>query len=219
MQGYKYSQIMNPFFDMPTDYKEAVKVYKTLAKTADQRLLRLERYSERENFGNALTYAYARAQRDIRAWSGEKATRFNTKAPENMQQLLAKIQDIKTFLGSESSTMEGLRTINEKRANTLNEKYGTEFSASDLAQFFESGGFNDYIRERIAGSDTAMETLGVIHKHKAEIVSKIEKARKQHRRVQVDFTKGPDHVDEVINEQINELLRKHPKQVLEFLKV
>lgn len=218
MQGYSYKQIMNPFFDMPMDYKEAVKVYKTLAKTADQRLVRLERYAERENYGNALTYSYARAQRDIRAWSGEKATRFNTKAPESLQELLAKIQDIKTFLSSESSTATGLKDINNKRASTLNDKYGTDFSGEELAEFFESGGFNDYVREKIAGSDTAMRTVAVMQKNKKELVDLIEKKRKQHKRVVVDFTKGPDAVSEVINEQVNGLLRKHPKQVLEYLK-
>ena len=64
------------------DYKpgeDALMYYKRLAKTADQRLVRLEQLSTQKGYENVTAYAYARAQYDIgRYTSGH---RFNTKPP------------------------------------------------------------------------------------------------------------------------------------------
>ena len=85
--------------------------YHRIAKVADQRLVRLEKLEGQEGYGNALQWAYKRAMSDIETWSGEGASRFNTKAPANANQLKAKINDIKTFLGSESSTKSGITEV------------------------------------------------------------------------------------------------------------
>lgn len=206
MQGYKYQQIMNPFFDMPTDYKEAVKVYKTLAKTADQRLVRLESYSHDPEMGNALQWAYARAQRDIKAWSGEAATRFNTAAPESMQQLMAKIEDIKTFLSSESSTKKGIIGILKERAETFNEKYGTSYSWDELGDFFDSELYEEL--DKSYGSDSMQEAIGVIQKNKKKILKALEKSKDINIKV-------PD--DEVLEDVVNEIIKEYGPEVQKFL--
>lgn len=206
MQGYKYQQIMNPFFEMPTDYKEAVKVYKTLAKTADQRLVRLESYSHDPNMGNALQWAYARAERDIKQWSGEKATRFNTAAPESMQQLLAKIEDIKTFLSSESSTKKGIIEILKGRAETFNEKYGTNYKWDELGDFFESEFYEDL--DKSYGSDTIQEAVAQIQKNKKKILKALEKSKEVNIRV-------PDN--EVLEDVVNDIIKDYGPEVQKFL--
>lgn len=206
MQGYKYQQIMNPFFEMPTDYKEAVKVYKTLAKTADQRLVRLEAYSHDKNMGNALQWAYARAERDIKQWSGEKATRFNTAAPESMQQLLAKIEDIKTFLSSESSTKKGIIEILKGRAETFNEKYGTNYKWDELGDFFESEFYEDL--DKSYGSDTIQEAVAQIQKNKKKILKALEKSKEVNIRV-------PDN--EVLEDVVNDIIKDYGPEVQKFL--
>ena len=78
--------------------------YRRIAKVADQRLVRLEQLAGQEGYGNATQWAYRRAMSDIETWSGEGAKRFHTKPPESLSAMRAKINDIKTFLGSESST-------------------------------------------------------------------------------------------------------------------
>lgn len=219
MQGYKYNQIMNPFFDMPTDYKEAVKVYKTLAKTADQRLVRLEAASHEEGFRGITSYAYARAQRDIKAWAGEEATRFNTKAPESMQQLLEKIEDIKTFLSSETSTKSGMIAINKRRVATINEKYGTNLSWKDLNEVFGDGSISEELDDTFAGSDSKIETVANLKKNKKKILKAIDDTKRKHQKVDVELSvkDASGKPDRVIEEKIKEMIANYPQEVREFL--
>lgn len=206
MKGYKTDQIMSPFFEMPVDYKEAVKVYRTLAKAADMRLVRLEAYSHDKNMGHALQWAYARAERDIKQWSGEKATRFNTKAPESMQQLLAKIEDIKTFLSSESSTKEGIKNSLKKRAETFNKEFGTSYRWDEIGDFFESEFYEDL--DKSYGSETIQEAVGVIQKNKKKILKAMEKSKDINIRV-------PDN--EVLEDVVNDIIKDYGPEVQKFL--
>ena len=112
--------------------------YRRIAKVADQRLVRLEKLADQPGYGNATQWAYKRAMRDIASWSGDDAKRFNTKAPSNINQLRAKINDIKTFLGSESSTKSGISSTYKQRVNTLNKNYGTKYQVDDLQKLFSS---------------------------------------------------------------------------------
>ena len=65
--------------EMQKTYAELEKEYHRLAKRADQRLVRLEGYRHDKGYESITSYAYATAQKAIKEWSGDKATRFNTK--------------------------------------------------------------------------------------------------------------------------------------------
>lgn len=136
--------------------------YRRLAKAADQRLVRLEGYAHDEHFKNVTEWAYARAQKDISKWSGSGANRFNTAPPETPQQLQSKIEDIKTFLESATSTKQGIIDIYKRRADTFNETNGTSFTWHDLATFFERGG-NELLDTQY-GSETRFRAVGAIQK-------------------------------------------------------
>ena len=179
------------------DRAELLKEYRKLAKRADQRLVRLERYSAEENFQTATKWAYARAMRDIKQWSGEEATRFNTKPPENTQQLQAKINDIKQFLENKTSTKVGIIKVYKKKADTVNEKYGTDFTWDALADFYTSG-----IAEKlnkIFGSKTVLKAVAVIQKSKKEIVDAIKENRDRHIRVKDPIVENT--VNKILNDQ------------------
>lgn len=179
------------------DRAELLKEYRKLAKRADQRLVRLERYSEEENFQTATKWAYARAMRDIKQWSGEEATRFNTKPPENMQQLQAKINDIKQFLESKTSTKVGIIKVYKQKADTVNKEYGTDFTWDDLADFYTSG-----IAEKlnkIFGSKTVLKAVAVIQKSKKEIVDAIKENKEKHLRVKDPIVENT--VNKILNDQ------------------
>lgn len=200
---------------MATDRRKALeKEYRKLAKRADQRLLRLEeRAKAGGKYKSVKQYAYRVAQRDIRAWSGEKATRFNTKPPSNTNQLKAKIADIKKFLSSASSTIgkteetAGIASIYEQRARTLNEKYGTNFDWQDLARFFESG-LNEKLEERYKNaSDTKMEAIAQIQANK----SKIQRAIKKGKDVNLNLE------DEVLEFEINQIVKEYGQEILKAL--
>lgn len=203
--GYKLDQIMNPFFDMPETYEETVKVYRTLAKAADQRLVRLEAYEHDPNFKTATKWAYARAMRDIEQWSGEQAKRFNTAPPTSKAALEAKIEDIKTFLASPTSTKKGMKDILQRRADTLNEQYGTNFKWNDVGTFFESE-LAEKMDSKYA-SETMMQVVASLQKNKTKILKEMEKAQDKNQKVP----------DKMVEQLVRDVLNNYGKEVREYL--
>ena len=152
--------------------------YRRLAKTADQRLVRLERYQNDPNYKTATQWAYARAVKDIKKWQqpGQKIDmyRFNTKAPTDPEKLMAKINDIKTFLEAPTSTKKGITDVYKKRADTINKNYGTNFTWQQLAKYYTSG--QSELWDAKFGSKTALRTIAQLQKNKKKIAGDIEKA-------------------------------------------
>lgn len=168
-----------------TDNRKKLEVeYRKLAKRADQRLARLEAYSH--EYKGVLNYAYAKALHDIRNWSGENAKRFNTKPPANTNQLRAKIKDIETFLKSETSTLygskkdgtKGIIGVYQKRANTINKKYGLDLNWKQLANFFEKGVFEKL--ENSFDSGSAFDILNTYKANRKEILDQIKRGEEIH---------------------------------------
>lgn len=177
-------------------YDELLKEYKKLAKRADQRLSRLETLAGQEHYKGVLNYSYKRAMRDINAWSGSGATRFNTKAPGDYMSLQAKVNDIKQFLDVPTSTKSGITSIYKKRAETVNERYGTDFTWQDLANYYENE--DNKKLDEAYGSKTLIKALGVI-KSIGNEAEAIKKAKKKN--VKLDD-----------NEVVNEIAKKLLKQ-------
>lgn len=161
-----------------------VQYYRRLAKTADQRLVRIEKYQDEKYFKVMKQWAYARAQTDIRKWAKGAKTdgklRFNTKPPEG-EDLIAKINDIKSFLSAPTSTKAGVIEIYKKRADTVNSKYGTSFNWKQLAKYYDSGQAEKW--ELKFGSKTALRTIAVLQKKKPQVLKAIEEADKKDIRV------------------------------------
>ena len=200
-------------------YAALVKEYRKLAKRADQRLVRLEKYSQQEKYSNILQYAYARAQRDIRSWSGENATRFNTKPPSNINSLQGKINDIKTFLQSASSSIKptqdnavrnekgqiiggGIDLTYQKRADTLNQKYGTDVTWENVGSIFESTLYKKLSKKY--SSKTAVRIIGKLQGSERKVV----RSFKKHEPVNVRISgEGP------LEEAVNKTLRYYKKDI------
>lgn len=220
MQGYSTKEILKPGFNMPSDYNELVKVYRTLAKSADQRLLRLEEYSKQKNMGNAKQWAYARAMRDIKAWSGDKAERFNTAPPEKKQSLLAKIKDIENFLEKPSSTKQGIKKIYMDRASKVNQEYGTGFTWEDIGDFYESEMYKKL--DESYASDTISESIGDLWEHKDEIKELYEKLNKvkgkKNKQKFIDSQEiFRENDDPAVNKLMKELIKDYPSEVKRVL--
>ena len=214
-----------------------VREYRKLAKRADQRLVRLERYAKEPKYKNILKFAYAKAMRDIRSWSGENATRFNTKPPSNLQSLQGKINDIKSFLSAASSSIKptkdnaiyrdigGVKTLvgggidltYQKRAQTLNARYGTNVTWENVGELFESGLYKK-LASKYAASKTAVRIIGQLQANEKQIKSAI----KHHKpvSVHVDFTdeSGQQHSDQILEEQVNKTLRYYKKDITSLYK-
>ena len=160
--------------------------YRRLAKTADQRMVRLEKATHEKYFKTAGEWAYAKAKRDIRSWypkglkpkrdeQGNEMLRWNTKPPEGDEQLISKINDIKDFLESPTSTKAGIKNVYKKKADTVNKKYGTNFKWDDLAKYYDSG--QAELWDAKFGSKTALKTIGEIQKLDKEVIKKIKEAK------------------------------------------
>ncbi len=180
-------------------YVELVKEYRKLAKRADQRLVRLEALSRQQKYDNVIKYAYAVAAKNIESYGKPKGRpRFNTKPPANSNTLQAKINDIKLFLNSVSSTKKGIVSTYEKRAETVNKTMGLDgdekFTWQELADFFQSKSY-----EKIAskfGSTTAFEIIGKIKQDMNEIA----KAIKSNQKIKVADWKVNDTIDKMLKE-------------------
>lgn len=162
-----------------------VQYYRRLAKTADQRMVRLKKASEQPYFKVATEWAYAKATRDILKWippGDNKSTklRFNTKPPEG-EDLIAKINDIKSFLSSPTSSKQGIINVYKKRADTVNKKYGTNFTWKQLAKYYDSG--QAELWDAKFGSKTALLTIAAMQKNKKKIKEAIQKADKKDIRI------------------------------------
>lgn len=189
---------------MATDvYNSLLKEYRRLAKRADQRLVRLEGYAYRSGFRGVLQFAYRKAMRDIRSSSGSEAKRFNTAPPKNTNQLKAKIADIKKFLESDTSTLKptktsrGVLSVYKKRVDTINQKYGTDFTWQSMAKFFDSG-INSKLDSQL-DSETKMEVIASIHANKKSI----EKAIKDNENVHLDVD------DPIVEHEVNKILQNY----------
>ena len=205
----KQLQILDPDFKLPDSYEDLVKVYRKAAKAADQRMVRLERLSEEENFKTADKYAYAKAQRIIKEWSGGDATRFNVKPPASTSALKEKIQDIKDFLGSATSTKQGIKNVHMKRADSLNKKYGTNYTWEQWDTFLNSELIKK-LDEKLGGSpktgaSTREEAIGTLVKNKDKVIEAVEKSNAAELHVE----------DRMVGSVVRDLIAKNGDAVLE----
>ena len=184
--------------------------YKLLAMRADKRLQRLEKYMQRPGYETLKKGAYARALRDIEIWSGKGHKRFLTKAPSNTAELQAKINDIKAFLRSDTSTMKpGIDTQGfaistyERQAETFNNRYGGNFTWQELANYYGSKKAQR-IAQRIKSSKSVARALGAFK----EMVNKNPKITRE--KLRNEIRNNPDVKftdDEVTNEIMKKMIR------------
>lgn len=180
------------------EYQALVKEYKSLAKKADQRLVRLERLSTQKGFENVTKFAYNRAMKDIQYWSGAGASRFNRDIPRNIKSLRARISDVKHFLeDTKTSTKRDIMRTFQGRANAINNKYGTNMKWDDLAGFFESKKWEDMSRQY--GSKTAMKAIGEIQTNEKGIKRAFKKG--QTPTIRVSDKKVQSAINNILEEQ------------------
>lgn len=172
---YEYQSTENYDYDIRPGETD-LQYYRRLAKTADQRLVRLEALKHDKHFRGVEKYAYARAMRDIEKWGGKK--RFNTKPPEARSLFNEKISDMLRFLQSPTSTKSGVIEVYQKRAESLNDKYkkeGMNLSWQDMANVLQSGGFEQLKGDK--GSDTAFKSIGTVSRNIDQIKKVIEESK------------------------------------------
>lgn len=172
------------------------KAYRRLAKQTDQRLVRLEQLSEQPFFKGVKTYAYGLAAKDAREWGGSAdKPRFNIAPPDNKKQLQAKINDMIRFLNSPTSTKSGIIKMYQKRTDTLNKKYGTNFTWQEVGRFFENEK-DKFSKDWV--SSMVLTAIGVMQKNPEKFVSDMADFADKHKTVS----------DAEVNDAIIEKLHK-----------
>lgn len=193
-----------------TDRELLTQQYRQLAKRANQRLLRLE---ERAGANPALLdWAYAHAQEDIRKWRGTGRNRYPSTVRQDapISQLQARIADVEKFLEMETSTITGVKKVNEGRVNTINDKYGTDFTVSDYQQFARSG-MLDKLKVRF-GSQTMWDAIRQIQNNTDKLVEQMQQHKKREIIVDEDDPILQNTVDEILSS------RRYGKKLIDILK-
>lgn len=154
-------------------FETQAQYYKRLAKAADRRLRDLEDLSKNPKYQHVLDWAYRNAMYDLRYLYGDKRTRFDVKLPEtklsaiDQKRYMARINAVKRFLEAPSSLKSSIDEVYDKRANTLNERYGTDYNWQTVGKIFESG-----IHSRISKlfeSKTAVRVIAKLQKRGVDI--------------------------------------------------
>lgn len=190
------------------DYLALRREYVKLAKRADQRLVRIEQLSEEPMYKGVKYYAYRWAQKNLKAWSGEKDTplRFNASIPTNQRSLKKKLQIVKQFLDMPTSTKTGIQKTFKKKADEFNKLHGTKFTWQQLSTYYNSGLSDN--ADAAFGSSTALQLIAEMQRKKDEVISAIKKSNEQ----VVILTDRKTIAKEVAN-----FLSEHGTKLLEIL--
>ena len=163
-----------------------------LAKTADQRLVRLEAMAHEEHFQGVLEWAYKGAMYDLKRLSGEGVTRFNRGIPKEdveltqaeERKLNAKINSMREFLARPTSSKKGIIDIYEKQVKTFNENNGTNFTWQELAEYFKSRTYEKL--DETFGYRMAFEITKIVNKSSKTQIEKIQAINEKHKQTRKD---------------------------------
>lgn len=194
------SDILSDFYKMPKTRAGVLADYQKLTRRANDRLREIEKRSTTDGLEPMTQYAYKRAVHDLKG-----AERFSSKERiENLNYnaVVKRLNDMRRFLKSESSTTRGVKNIYARNAAAFNKKYKTTFTSSELAKFFDKDtGLYEKIKNAHPdwGSDTIMKAIAQIKLNKEKVLAKIEEENKKHLDIE-----APDVVNEVVDTIISE---------------
>ena len=202
---------------------ELYKEFRALAKRADQRALRLERYAQRPGYEAITGFAYRVFQSSLKSFATEKQLEAYAEGvplranvvPKSNRQMRAKIGILRQFLAAQSSTLEGVRQKNPytgeyeikpgikeiymKRAQTFKDRYGLEVPWQKIGSVFESRAYQNL--DKKYGSKTILKAIAQI---KRSIDKSVLNAIKSGRDVNV-VTVGKDatqaEIDAIIKQE------------------
>lgn len=195
--------------------------YNRLAKTADQRLVRLEKLSKQEGFKTADKWAYQSAMIDLEKWNVGRVSdnmRFNRNKPTTDVALKMKIADMRNFIDAPTSTKQGIVQSYKRRVDTFNRgnpnnfkgNYGTQFTWESLATYYNRGIATKL--SKMYGSKTALRAIGKIQKlisaKQKELASQGRGSSTTYALSQVrkDLENNPDIVTDLGDEVVQKIL-------------
>ena len=196
--------ILSDYYKVPKTKAGILADYAKMTRLANDRLRSIEQARTTDGLKGITQYAYRRAVHDLQG-----ATRFpSAKKLEDMNYnyVTKKLQDLRQFLKAESSTKRGIQAIYKRNAAAFNKKYGTNYSTSELAKFFDKNiGLYEKIKKDHPeyGSETVMKSIAQIEKNHFEILKRLDEENKYH--INVDEVKVQEVTNQIIAEYGDEV--------------
>lgn len=202
---------------------ELYKEFRALAKRADQRAVRLEKYAKRPGYEAITGFAYRVFQSSLKAFANDKQLaaynqgkplRANV-VPKSNRQMRAKMSIIRGFLAAQSSTLEGVRQKNPytgeyeikagikeiymKRAQTFKDRYGLDVPWQKLGSIFESKAYQNL--DSKYGSKTILRAFAQIKSNSDKSVIMALQAGKDVNVVSVGRDATESQIEQIIKEE------------------
>jgi len=156
---------------MARDSETMKRELKKLSVEADKKLRKLEKLSQKKGYENVKEFAYRRAMKDIRYWSdGNKRSFKSMMNTDNINSLQGQINAVKRFLDAPTSAKKSIDELFKRRADSLNEHYGTNFEWQDLANVFDRADENNYYQR---GAKSYLKAVSYLKDNEAEIMDEI----------------------------------------------
>lgn len=199
---------LSDYYKIPKTKAGVLADYEKMRRLANDRLANIEEAREtKEGLENVLKYAYKRTVHDLNG-----ATRFPTmKSIEdlNYNSVVGKLNAMRRFLKSETSTIRGVQATYKRSANAFNKKYGTNFSPSDLAKFFnkDTGLYEKIKNSTDYGSETIMLAIAEIMANREEKLQEIEELSERHQQVP----------DGLVNQAVGDIISQFSGDVKELI--
>ena len=195
---------LSDYYKIPKTKAGVLADYEKMRRLANDRLANIEDAKEtKEGLENVLKYAYKRTVHDLNG-----ATRFPTmKSIEdlNYNSVVGKLNAMRRFLKSETSTIRGVQATYKRSANAFNKKYGTDFSPSDLAKFFnkDTGLYEKIKNSTDYGSETIMLAIAEIKANREEKLLELNALKDAH--IEVEDKLVQQAIDDILNQYGDEV--------------
>lgn len=196
------------------EIKRLQKEYGELARSANNRMTRLEKLAKNPEYKAVLGYAYKDAAYDLKHIFGG-SSRFPQDITKmsandtNIRQMKQYIRSLKNFLDAPSSTKKGIDKVYRHRASTINRKYKTNFTVNDMRVFFDTSVWKKLTAK--FSSESALKVVDTVQKNYKEILSEADEAR------QNNLTVNYESLTDVEGRDFNKELSKKDRSVIETL--
>ena len=157
------------------EIEKALNKYKKIAKSADQKMRRLEGQVKKTGQQFILSYAYSRAKRDIKANGGNERfdfrmqQRYGERDIDFYYRIQEGITDAERFINAPTSSVTGYEKLNRERWQNFNKALGDSLDRpltyEEFTTIMETG-FYDLVNSILGGYLTAVRVINAMLSNK-----------------------------------------------------
>lgn len=232
--------------DWKSEWERVQRESRKLAKRANQRLVRLEKYSEREGLSEILKFSYGKAQQYIKAnlgvgksgkgrfkehiklydvSDGTKQLTGNQLYRANVMIQKARIKAMEEFLGSESSTLgqsragyktKGIKKIYQKRAQTISARFLAKYGLSISEEGLKSF-FESKKQAKLEKIVGSKQMFIIASIIKKENIKGTKRDLEKYFKSHIDLNKHPELSKKDLNRKVGETKQEYLERLGEFV--